>query len=343
MSFKDPWILLFIPVFILLYLFLHRRRPDAGFIFPSDEPLKGVPPSWREFLAAHLPWLRLFCVILLIVAIARPQTARDARTRRDAIGIVLAIDCSSTMLAEDLQLGSAGLARLTETADSSKRLNRLDAVKIVARDFVRDRPEDLIGLVAFAADAFIACPLTFDHEWLDQSIGRLKIGLIKDGTAIGSGILSGLTALKDTAVKSKVIVLLSDGVNNAGEVPPLVAAKAARAIGVKIYTVGIISRGQTPFPTVDESGRKVYKDVKIDVNETVMQKIAELTNGQYFRASDIASLRRSYQEIDKLERVSLEEKNFSEREVMFYPFLAAALGLLLLEVVLGNTLLRKVP
>lgn len=343
MIFKDPWVLVFIPIFLLLSFFIRRHEADPGFLFPSGEALKMFRPTLREFFVSKLFLLRLLCVILLIFALARPQMSREYKTRRDAVGIVLTIDCSSTMLAEDLGLGPAGIARLTERPDPSKRFNRLDAVKQVAKEFVSNRPDDLIGLVAFAAEAFIACPITFDHEWLSQSIERMKVGYIKDGTAIGSGVLTSLNSLKDANVKSKVIVLLSDGINNAGTVPPLVAAKAARAVGVKIYTVGIVSRAQTPYPTIDQTGRKTYKNVRIDINETVLQKMAEITGGQYFRADDMQSLRKTYKEIDKLEKMTMEEKGYSENEDVFYLFLGAALAALLLEIILGNTVLRKVP
>lgn len=342
MLFKDPWILVFIPVFILLFIFIRKKQMEPGFIFPATDNFRAFRPSLRERLASKLPYLRLASVLLLIITLARPQMSSEFKVRKDAIGIVMAVDCSSTMLAEDLQLGPMGMARLIETPDT-RHLNRLDAVKDVAQDFVKSRPDDLIGLVVFAAEAFVACPLTFDHDWLGQAISRLKIGMIKDGTAIGSGILSALNSLKDVDVKSRVLILLSDGINNSGEVPPMVAARAARSLGVKIYTIGIVSRGQTPFPMKDESGKKVYKDVRIDINETVLQKMADITGGQYFRATDMESLRKSYKDIDSLEKSALEEKGFAENEDIFGIFLMAAIACLLAEIVLGNTVLRKVP
>jgi Ca-activated chloride channel homolog len=343
MIFKEPWVLIFIPLFTILFFFMRRHEIEPGFLFPSNDALKVFKPSLKEWLVSKLAILRFICVVLLIFAIARPQMNREFRTRRDALGIIMAIDCSSTMLAEDLQLGPSGLAPLIDRSEAVKRLNRLDAVKEVAKTFVRARPDDLVGLVAFSAEAFIACPLTFDHDWLEQSIDRMKVGYIKDGTAIGSGILSSLNSLKDADVKGKVVILLTDGINNAGEVPPLVAAKAARAVGVKIYTVGIVSRGQTPYPAVDRSGKKIYKDVRIDINEMVLGKMAEITGGKYFRANDLEGLKKTYDEIDKLEKVSMEEKGFSEHEDIFYMFLAAAIAILLIEIILSNTVLRKVP
>lgn len=344
MTFKDPWILVFIPVAAALFYILRRREADPGFIVPSGEAFAAFRPSLKSRLAANLIYLRMACVLLLIVALARPQMSSEFKARRDAIGIVLAVDCSSTMLAEDLLLGPTGLTKLVETGEGGKRYTRLDGVRDVAKDFVKGRPDDLIGLVVFGAEAFVACPLTFDHEWLDDSLDRMKVGMIKDGTAIGSGILSALNSLKGVEVKSRIMVLLSDGINNAGTVPPLVAAKAARSLGVKIYSVGIVSKGQTPFRMKDEAtGRMVYKDVRIDVNETVLRKMAEMTGGTYYRATDMQSLRKSYADIDKLEKASLEEKGFAENEDIFAVFLGAALVCLLLEIILGNTILRKVP
>lgn len=344
MTFKDPWFLIFIPLFLAIFSVLRRREREPGFIFPSTDALQAFKSSLRNRLAGKLIYLRVACVGLLIIVLARPQMSSEFKIRKDAIGVVLAIDCSSTMLAEDLLLGPMGLTKLVETGEKAKRYTRLDAVRDVAKDFVKGRPDDLIGLVIFAAEAFIACPLTFDHDWLAESLDRAKVGMIKDGTAIGSGILSALNSLKDVDVKSRVVILLSDGINNAGDVPPLVAAKAARSLGVKIYTVGIVSKGQTPFRMKDEeTGRMVYKDVRIDINETVLQKIAELTGGAYFRATDMESLRKSYKDIDKLEKAALEEKGYAENEDTFNIFLIAALACLLAEIVLGNTILRKVP
>lgn len=342
MIFKDIWVLVFIPVILVIFVITRRYQRDPGFRFPTTETLKIFRPSLKARLSSKLIYLRLACILLVIVALARPQASSEFKVRKDAIGIVLAIDCSSTMLAEDLQLGPLGMARLVDSPDT-KHLNRLDAVKEMAINFVRGRPEDLIGVVVFAAEAFIACPLTFDHDWLIQSLERVKVGMIKDGTAIGSGILSALNSLKDADVKSRVIVLLTDGINNTGEVPALIAAKAARSLGVKIYTIGIVSKGQTPYPIKDEFGKTTYKDVRIEINEDILRKIAEITGGQYFRTADIDALRKSYHDIDTLEKAALEEKAFAENEDMFGLFLFAALGCLIAEILLGNTILRKVP
>jgi len=247
------------------------------------------------------------------------------------------------MLAEDLQLGPLGLVELVRTSDDSKRLNRIDAVREVAKDFIKTRTNDMIGIVAFAAQAYVVCPLTFDREWLLTSLKRVKVGLIKDATAIGSGIMSSLNSLKGINARSKIIILLTDGINNFGEVPPLVAAKVARSLGIKIYTIGIASRGQTPFPTKDIYGRKVYENVRIDIDEDVLKKIANLTGGNYYRVSDIKSLKDSYADIDKLEKIELEATPYEEYKDIFPVFLTWGLIFLILEIVLSNTYLRKIP
>lgn len=334
---------MFIPAFLIAFFLSRRAGRQPAFAFPSDDIIKSFGATLKAFLSGKLIYLKAACLILVIISMARPQVSREFDIRKEGIGIVLAVDCSSTMLAEDLQIGEAGLERLEKEDPGKKRFNRLDAVKEVAAEFIREREDDWIGIVAFAADAYMACPLTFDHEWLLQSLDRLHVGVIEDGTAIGSAILSGIKSIKDLKSNSRVIVLLSDGINNAGQTPPLVAAKAARAMGIKIYTVGIVSRGQTPYPTTDARGRKVYKDVKIDVNEKVLKEIADMTGGQYFRVTDIRSLKASYGEIDKMEKVEIGESLYDIYRDVFNVFLWLALAALILEITLSNTILRKIP
>jgi Ca-activated chloride channel family protein len=275
--------------------------------------------------------------------LARPQVAEETSARREGIAIMLVIDCSSTMLAEDLQLGSLGLVKLVEEAGPQRRLNRLDAVKKVARAFIDGRDNDMIGIVAFAAQAYIICPPTFDREWLANNLSRIRIGMIKDATAIGSGILSGLSALRSVKARSKVMVLLTDGINNFGEVPPLVAAKTARAMGVKIYTIGIASKGLSPYPAKDAYGNKTYKNVKIDIDEDMLRNMADITGGSYYKATDLSALKKSYDDIDRLEKGDLEQSAYEEYKDIFSIFLRLALLCLAVDILLGNTLLRKIP
>jgi Ca-activated chloride channel family protein len=222
-------------------------------------------------------------------------------------------------------------------------VNRIDIVKDAVRDFIKARSNDRIGLVTFAARAYTVCPLTLDYNWLLGNIDRIRAGMIEDGTAIGSGIASSLNRLKDTKAKSKVIVLLTDGRNNAGKISPLIAAEAASALKVKIYTIGAGSKGLVPYPVKDMFGRTVYQPVEADVDEATLTKIAEITGGKFFRATDAQSLKNIYKEIDQLEKSPIEYKGYLEYNEVFRSFRIPGLVFLLLEIVLTHTYFRKVP
>lgn len=341
--FENPLLFLIIAAFLVLYVLFRFIYPPRSFLFSNLETAKSIKGTFKAWAWRWLVLLRIAAIMLIGIALARPQLTAEERSEKEGIGIVAAIDCSSTMLAEDLQLGPLGLTRLVEEGGASPRLNRLDAVKEVAREFISARKDDMVGIVVFAAQAYVICPPTYDHEWLLNSVKRIKVGMIKDGTAIGSGILTSLDALKDVRARSKAIILLTDGINNFGEVPPLVAAKAARALGIKIYTIGITSKGQTPFPVKDTYGNKTYKNVRIDIDEAALRKIAEITGGAYYRAVDISSLKDSYHDIDKLERSVLRDSAVIQKSDIFNVAAGAALIILLIEIVLGNTYFRKVP
>lgn len=343
MIFKNPAFLIIIPVFLLIFFLARKIYPERAILFPTDEVIRSLRGSLKIWLSRKLIYLRIAAIIMVVIALARPQSTEGERIRREGIAMVLAMDCSSTMLAEDLQLGALGLAPLVEEYSEAKRLNRMDAVKQVADDFIRSRPDDMIGIVAFAAQAYVVCPPTFDRVWLEKSLRRVRVGMIKDATAIGSGILSSLESLKGVIAPSKIIILLTDGINNFGEVPPLVAAKAARALGVKIYTIGISSRGQTPYPTKDIYGKKIYENVKIDTDEKTLREVADITGGNYYSVNDLRALKKSYADIEKLEKTTLEEDAYEEHKDIFANFVAGALLLLALELILGSTYLRKIP
>jgi len=234
------------------------------------------------------------------------------------------------MAAEDFTIGG-------------RRYNRLDVVKNVVREFIANRGGDKIGLITFAGLAYTVCPLTTDYAWVTTNLERIRLGMIKDGTAIGSAINSSLTRLKNSEAKSKVMILLTDGVNNAGEIDPLTAARAARALGIKIYTIGAGTKGFAPFPAQDVFGRKVYQQVRIDIDEKLLQGIAQITGGTYFRATDTESLRAVYSAIDALEKTRIEQAGYREYKEWFVEVLLLALGVLMIEIVLGNTLLLRIP
>jgi Ca-activated chloride channel family protein len=246
------------------------------------------------------------------------------------VDVVLAVDVSGSMLAEDFTVGES-------------RTSRLDAVKAVVREFVDARPEDRIGLVLFAARAYTQCPLTLDHGWLLTNLGRATVGMIEDGTAVGSGLATATNRLRASTAKNRFVILLTDGQSNAGRITPQTAADAAKALGVRVYTIGAGSRGLAPYPAQDMFGNKVYRPVQVDIDEDTLAKIAETTGGRYFRATDTESLRNIYAEIDQAEKATFEAPQFYDYRELYAWLLVPALGLLLAEVGLGETVLRKLP
>ncbi|MFH0732367.1 MAG: VWA domain-containing protein [Candidatus Omnitrophota bacterium] len=331
MIFKDVWVLLFFPVACALLYFFKRRSTTSGIRFSSARLVKGYKPTLKLVLADKLFYLRLAAIFLFFIALARPRIPlEETKVETEGINIVLAIDSSGSMLAEDFKI--AGV-----------RQNRLQVVKGVVRDFIKARISDKIGIVAFAARAYTVCPLTLDYDWLISNLERIEIGAIEDGTAIGSAISSSLNRLRDTQAKSKIIILLTDGVNNAGKISPQAAADAAKALGIKIYTIGAGTKGLVPYPARNMWGQTVYQNVEIDIDEDILREIAQKTNGQYFRATSTEALKDIYKEIDSLETTPIQESGFQEYKELFSKFLVFGLALLILEIVLSNTVLRKIP
>src|SRR3989338_10885548 len=331
MVFKDPWILLFIPfALLLLYLIQRRRRPET-IQFSSKQLVARLPASWKIRLRNLPVVMRGVVLALFLTALAGPRSVlKQTIHESEGIDIVLAIDASGSMAAEDFTIGG-------------RRYNRLDVVKNVVREFIATRGGDKIGLVTFAALAYTVCPLTTDYAWLTANLRPISLGIIKDGTAVGSAVASSLARLKKSEAKSKIIILLTDGMNNAGEIDPLAAARVAQALGVKIYTIGAGTKGLVPFPVQDFYGRKVYQRVQIDLDEETLQKIAAVTAGKYFRATDTESLRQIYREVDALEKTEIEEHGYFEYEELFDRVLLAALGILLAQILLSQTLFFQVP
>jgi len=330
MTFQNPWIFILLPVaLLLLFSMKGERRPSLR--FSTESLLNRSRPTLTLRMSKGIIFLRLLAVILIIIALARPQLMlQESRIETEGIDIILAVDTSTSMLAEDFELGG-------------RRENRLEVVRDVIKDFISHRHSDRIGIVAFAAAAYTVAPLTLDYGWLMQNLERVKIGMIEDGTAIGSGLSSALNRLKDSGAKGKVVILLTDGRNNAGKISPLTAADAARALNIKVYTIGAGSKGLVPYPAKDVFGNTVYRQVQIDIDEETLKKIAEKTKGRYYRATDTKSLRNIYEEIDKIEKTPIEEKGYTEFKELFHLFLIPALVLLLLEVILKNTVLRRIP
>ena len=331
MIFKDPWVFIFVPI-ILIFLFLVKRKEQAGaFRFPSMDLVADIRDTWKT-RCIQLPFfLRAVVIFLMLIALAGPRSVLQETTHKtQGFDIVLAIDASGSMLAEDFTI-------------DGKRQNRLEVVKHVVNEFVDGRPDDRMGLVAFGGLAYTVSPLTSDHAWLKANLDRVSVGLIEDGTAIGSGISSALSRLRHSQAKSKIIVLLTDGVNNAGSIDPVSAALAAKALNIKIYTIGVGTRGYAPFPVQDVFGRTVYQKVKIDVDEDGLRKSADLTGGKYFRATDTNSLREIYREIDRLEKTKIETLNYREYKELFTRFLLAAISIWFLELILSQTIFLRIP
>ncbi|GAB4376314.1 MAG: VWA domain-containing protein [Salibacteraceae bacterium] len=305
------WGLAVIPLLAAWHFWTHRKRTVtmgfSGLRFISGRGLKAQ--------LIHVPmFLRLIALALIIVALARPQSTsswQDIKT--EGIDIVIALDISSSMLARDF------------------KPNRLEVAKEVAIDFIKGRPNDRIGLVVFSGQSFTQCPLTTDHDVLINLLSEVKHGMIEDGTAIGMGLANAVNRLKESDAKSKVVILLTDGENTAGAIPPITAAEIAANFGVKVYTIGVGTYGQAPFPATDVFGNIVYQMAEVRIDEETLEKIAELTNGRYFRATDEETLRAIYQEIDQLEKTVIEETQYEKRSEEFFPLALAALAVLTLE------------
>jgi len=331
-SFAQPWWLALLLLLPILAVLKGRFGGTAGVTFSSTAPLVAMGRRRRSRAGALLALLAHLALVSLIVGLARPQLGRTlTRVQASGVDIMLVLDVSRSMLAEDFAIGN-------------QRANRLEAVKQVTEQFIRQRPNDRIGIIAFAGGPYLVSPLTLDHDWLTQNLDRLRIGLVEDGTAIGSATAAAANRLKDMEAKTKLIVLLSDGDNNAGRVTPVTAAEAAKALGIRIYTIGAGTQGEAvPFPFQDPFGRTVYRDVKMEFNEDALKQIADITNGQYFPAADTASLKRTFSEIDKMEKTKIEVEKTAEYRDLFSWFLMAGFALLGAEVLLSQTLWKRLP
>lgn len=331
-SFAHPWVLLLLVLLPVLALLKGRFGGTPGVTFSSTSVLATLGKRRKSRAGALLGLLAHLALAAFIIGLARPQLGRTlTRVQASGVDIMLVLDVSRSMLAEDFTIGN-------------KRASRLDAVKQVTEQFIRQRPNDRIGIVAFAGLPYLVSPLTLDHDWLIKNLDRLTIGLVEDGTAIGSATAAAANRLKDKEAKTKLIVLLSDGDNNSGRVTPLTAAEAAKALGIRIYTIGAGTQGRAvPFPFQDPFGRTVYQDVNMEFDEETLKEIASLTNGQYFPAADTASLQRTFAEIDKMEKTKIEVEKTSEYRDLFPWCLAVGFVLLSLEVLLSQTAWKRLP
>ena len=330
-SFANPWLLCLLLVLPILAYFKGKFGGTAGILFSTTSTLSRIGQRRRSRAGAILAGLIYFSLALFVIALARPQLGRVVtRVQATGVDIMLALDVSRSMLAEDFTIGNT-------------RANRIEAVKRVTEQFIRERPNDRIGIVAFAGRPYLVSPLTLDHDWLIQNLDRLRIGLVEDGTAVGSAIASASNRLKDKEAKTKLIVLLTDGDNNAGKVMPLTAAEAAKTLGIRIYAIGAGTEGEAPFPMTNAFGRTVYRNVLVRFDEKALQEIATITNGKFFRATDTESLKTIFGEIDKLEKSKIEVEKTAQYRDLFHWFLILGLGCLLLEMLLSQTLWKRLP
>ena len=332
MTFANPAYLLLLLLLIpyIIWYILRGRSSEPSIRVSSTRMYAAMPKSYKVYLR-HVPFmLRMIALALLIVVLARPQSTDHWQSSEvEGIDIMLAVDVSTSMLAEDL------------------KPNRIEAAKQVAADFINGRPNDNIGLTVFAGQSFTQSPLTIDHAVLLNLFNSVDCnmatnGIIEDGTAIGLGIANAVSRLKESKAKSKVIILLTDGSNNRGDISPLTAAEIAKTYGIRVYTIGVGSNGTAPYPYQTFSGIQ-YVQMPVEIDENTLQQIAKTADGQYYRATSNSKLKEVYEEIDKLERTKLHVKDFSRKSEEYMPFAVWVLVCLILEVLLRLTVLRRIP
>jgi Ca-activated chloride channel homolog len=331
LRFAQPELLLLIALLPLLALWRGKKGRAPSIEYSSTELARDSAQVRKYSAGGFLASLRVFSLLLLIIAFARPQLGKGTtEIEASGIDIVLAIDVSGSMEAMDFKMGGTPKTRL-------------DVVKSVVSKFIDARPNDRMGLVVFAGRSYLVSPLTLDHAWLQQNLERVQLGLIEDGTAIGSGLATSVNRLREQASKSKIVVLLTDGVNNAGKVTPVAAADAARALGIKVYTIAAGSRGEAPIYLKDQFGHKHLRMMPVEVDEEILKKVAETTDGKFFRATDTDSLGSIYGEIDRLEKTKVTMKRFQHYQELFHWALIPGVALLLAEVGLSQTRFRRLP
>ena len=321
-------LLLLIPY--IVWYFMRRKKTEPTMQVSSTRMYMNAPKSWKIYLL-HAPFvLRIVAFVMIVLVLARPQTTDNwQNTEIEGIDIMLAVDVSTSMLAEDL------------------KPNRIEAAKSVASEFISGRPDDNIGLTIFAGEAFTQCPMTTDHTSLINLLQNVRTdiaarGLIEDGTAIGMGLANAVSRLKDSKTKSKVVILLTDGSNNRGDISPLTAANIAKSLGIRVYTIAIGSKTMAPYP-MQVAGTIQYVNMRADVDVKTLSEIASTADGQFYRATNTAELKKIYKDIDKLEKTKMDVKKFSKRYDVYQPFALAALIVFLLEILLRLTVFRRIP
>ena len=326
-EFANPkyFLLLVLLVPMILWYVFKEKQSHADLQFSSLRAFRGIRHAGRVWLRHLLFACKVLAIVFLVTALARPQSSNSWQTySSEGIDIVLGLDISTSMLARDF------------TPD------RLEAAKEVATQFILERPQDRIGVVVFAGESFTQCPLTTDQAVLVNLLREVQSGMIEDGTAIGLGLANAVNRLKDSPAKSKVVILLTDGVNNRGSIAPVTAAELAKTYGIRVYTIGVGTYGEAPYPVQTPFGIQL-QNVPVEIDEAVLKQIASVTGGQYFRATDNDKLQQIYNEIDQLEKSKVEVKHFSKREEQYFWFGLVGMLLLVTEALLRYTLLRKIP
>ena len=310
---------------IIAWYVFRQKKMSASLQVSTLKGFAGAPKTWKHYLRHLLFVIRLIVLALLVVVIARPQSSESwENVSTEGIDIVMCLDVSTSMLARDL------------------KPDRLEAAKDVATRFISGRPYDRIGLVIFGGESFTQCPLTTDHATITNLLRETTTNLIEDGTAIGNGLATSVSRLKESDALSRVVILLTDGENNRGEIPPLTAAEIASTFGIRVYTIGVGTIGTAPYPIQTPYGTRI-QDVQVKIDEETLQSIADITGGKYFRATNNEKLKNIYDEIDALEKSKIEVKEFSKKEEEFAPFALAALILLLFGVLLKISVFRNIP
>ena len=334
MTFGHPYLLLLLLLLPALAWLKGRRGEPPAFLYSSVQLVRGILNITRTRAGGFLSALRWLALALFVIALAQPRlTKSETKVTASGVDIVVALDMSGSMISEDFEV-------------RGHRVNRFNMARAVLKQFIDKRPNDRIGLVVFAAQAFIATPLTLDHDFLLQNLDRLQIGVIDENrTAIGSALTTALNRLREVKSKSKIVILMTDGENNAGKIAPLTAAEAAEALRVKVYTIGVGMRGEAPMPAGRNpfTGETIYRRMPVDIDEDTLQKIAERTGGKYYRADNTERFQAIYGEIDKLEKTEKEVKKYARHRELFAWIITPGLGLVLLEILLRHTLWRRLP
>ena len=326
-EFANPkyFLLLVLLLPMILWYVFKEKKSHADLQFSSLRAFRGIRHAGRVWLRHVLFALKVLAIVFLVTALARPQSSNSWQTyTSEGIDIVLGLDISTSMLARDFSP------------------DRLEAAKEVATKFILERPQDRIGLVVFAGESFTQCPLTTDQAVLVNLLREVQSGMIEDGTAIGLGLANAVNRLKDSPAKSKVVILLTDGVNNRGAIAPVTAAELAKTYGIRVYTIGVGTYGEAPYPVPSPFGVQL-QNMRVEIDEDVLRQIATVTGGQYFRATDNSKLEQLYKEIDQLEKSKMEVKHFSKKQEQYFWFGLIGVLLLVGEALLRYTLLRKIP